>query len=41
LGLLRLADRCPVGQTLARGVRIVSAPPSQPADDPALAQPNP
>lgn len=40
LGLLRIADRCPVGQTLARGVRIVSAPPRPPADDPALAQPN-
>lgn len=25
-GLLRIADRCPVGQTLARGVRIVPAP---------------
>lgn len=25
-GLLRIADRCPVGQTLERGVRIVSAP---------------
>jgi uncharacterized OsmC-like protein len=24
-GLLRVADRCPVGQTLARGIRIVSA----------------
>jgi putative redox protein len=24
-GLLRVADRCPVGQTLARGVRIVQA----------------
>jgi uncharacterized OsmC-like protein len=23
-GLLRVADRCPVGQTLARGIRIVS-----------------
>lgn len=24
-GLLRIADRCPVGQTLARGVRVVPA----------------
>ena len=24
-GLLRIADRCPVGQTLARGIRIVPA----------------
>jgi putative redox protein len=27
-GLLRIADRCPVGQTLTRGVRIVSTEPS-------------
>jgi uncharacterized OsmC-like protein len=26
-GLLRVADRCPVGQTLERGVRIVSVEP--------------
>jgi putative redox protein len=26
-GLLRIADRCPVGQTLTRGVRIVPAAP--------------
>lgn len=26
-GLLRIADRCPVGQTLTRGVRIVPAEP--------------
>jgi putative redox protein len=25
-GLLRVADRCPVGQTLTRGVRIVAVP---------------
>jgi putative redox protein len=25
LGLLRIADRCPVGQTLARGVRVIPA----------------
>lgn len=25
LGLLRIADRCPVGQTLARGMRVVPA----------------
>jgi len=25
LGLIRIADRCPVGQTLARGVRVVPA----------------
>lgn len=24
-GLLRIADRCPVGQTLARGIRVVPA----------------
>jgi putative redox protein len=41
LGLLRIADRCPVGQTLARGVQIVSAPPRPPAEDSALAQHNP
>lgn len=27
-GLLRIADRCPVGQTLARGLRITSAQPA-------------
>lgn len=27
-GLLQIADRCPVGQTLTRGVRVVSAEPS-------------
>lgn len=27
-GLLRVADRCPVGQTLERGVRIVPAEPA-------------
>lgn len=32
-GLLQVADRCPVGQTLERGVRIVSVPPS---GEPAL-----
>jgi putative redox protein len=26
-GLLRVADRCPVGQTLARGIRVVPAEP--------------
>jgi putative redox protein len=26
-GLIRIADRCPVGQTLTRGVRIVPAAP--------------
>lgn len=26
LGLLRLADRCPVAQTLARGIRVVPLP---------------
>jgi uncharacterized OsmC-like protein len=25
LGLLRIADRCPVGQTLTRGIRVVPA----------------
>jgi putative redox protein len=30
-GLLRVADRCPVGQTLERGVRIVSVEP-QPSE---------
>lgn len=25
LGLLRIADRCPVGQTLARGIRVAPA----------------
>lgn len=29
-GLLRIADRCPVGQSLARGVRIVPAPTQPP-----------
>jgi putative redox protein len=33
-GLLRVADRCPVGQTLARGIRIVNAEP-----EPAEAEP--
>jgi putative redox protein len=33
MGLMRIADRCPVGQTLARGVRIVHvAPPAAEAE---------
>jgi len=28
-GLLRIADRCPVGQTLARGIRVVPAEPER------------
>lgn len=32
LGLLRIADRCPVAQTLARGVRVVPARASSRAD---------
>ena len=33
-GLLQIADRCPVGQTLTRGVRIVSAEPSATENQP-------
>ena len=29
-GLIQIADRCPVGQTLTRGLRIVSAEPPAP-----------
>lgn len=32
-GLIRIADRCPVGQTLARGIRIVPARAALRADD--------
>lgn len=34
-GLLRIADRCPVGQTLARGIRIVPARAAHRPDDDA------
>lgn len=36
-GLLRIADRCPVGQTLARGIRIVPARARRGDDGPLLA----
>jgi putative redox protein len=32
-GLLRIADRCPVGQTLSRGIRIVPARAARLSDD--------
>ena len=33
IGLLRIADRCPVGQTLARGVRVVPMQDGSRADE--------
>lgn len=33
MGLLRIADRCPVGQTLARGVRVVPMQDGSRADE--------
>jgi putative redox protein len=40
-GLLRIAERCPVEQTLARGIRVVTLESEPPDDEPVVRHPVP